>query len=475
MATPPPGTAGDQRVDLLGSVALKWLLGMVVAALAVGAIVTSYLIVERQSALQRVSRYNLTWLLSQATNETLRLMELTSAAAVPGANVDKDDVQLRLDVLGNRMSLLEHGEANEFIKTRPDLVDTVGTLRSVLVAAQPLVDRLPDPGAARQVRALLEPLLPKMNQLAALANTRSGDIVAQDQRDLSRLHWSLAGLLFAIMACAASLVWLIGWMREQLIHQLTQAKNAAEAANAAKTQFLRNMSHELRTPLNGVLLAIELVCDGPLPEEQKEFATIARQSSLMLLDLISTVLDFSRIETGHMKLNEREFELRGLIEEIVDTLDVLARVKHIALTTTIPYDLPARWIGDPVRLRQILVNLIGNAIKFTPEGTVAVSVAAIDAHGARPGLRFEIRDTGIGIPREKLSQIFDQFVQADMTYARRFGGTGLGLTIARELVEMMGGDIGVDSREGEGSTFWFTVRMPVAKDARKEVESAARL
>ena len=140
------------------------------------------------------------------------------------------------------MSLLEHGEANDFIKTRPDLINTVGTLRSVLVAAQPLVDRLPDPTAATQGTCVARvPLLPRMNQLAALANTRTrSDIVAQDQRDLSRLHWSLAGLLFAIMACAASLVWLIGWMREQLIRQLTQAKDAAEAANAAKTQFLRN-------------------------------------------------------------------------------------------------------------------------------------------------------------------------------------------------------------------------------------------
>ena len=155
-------------------------------------------------------------------------------------------------------------------------------------------------------------------------------------------------------------------------------------------------------------------------------------------------------------------------------MDVLARVKHLALTTAIPHDLPPMWVGDPVRLRQILINLIGNAIKFTPEGTVAASVAAIDADGSGSGLRFEIRDTGIGIPGEKLSQIFDQFVQADMTYARRFAGTGLGLTIARELVEMMGGEIGVDSQEGEGSTFWFTVRMPVATDAPREVESAAR-
>ena len=131
-------TTRRSRVDLVGSVALKWMLGLVLASLAAGAIVTSYLIVERQTALQRVSRYNLTWLLSQATNETLRLMELVSAAAVPGSNVDKDDVQLRLDVLGNRMSLLENGEANEFIRTRPDLVDTVSTLKSVFAAIFPI-------------------------------------------------------------------------------------------------------------------------------------------------------------------------------------------------------------------------------------------------------------------------------------------------------------------------------------------------
>ena len=460
MAAQPPGNDRLATLGVVGSDALKWFLGLVLTFLAIGTVVTSVLIVQRQTALQRVSRYNLTWLLSQATTETMRLMETASSAAVPGSRVDGDDVQLRLDVLANRMNLLDQGEAREFIETREDLTATAAALRKAIAAAQPLVDALPSPQAANKIRDLFEPLVPRIQQMAALANTRSGDIVAEDQRDLSRLHWSLAGLLFAIMTCAAALVWLIAWMRGRVVRELTRARDAAEAASLAKSQFLANMSHELRTPLNGVLGAIELLTVSNLNPDQRAYAAIARQSGVVLLDLITTVLDFSRIEAGRLELEAEPFEPRALIQQVVGMLEGLAHAKQLTMATSLPANLPERCVGDATRLRQILINLIGNAIKFTQSGRITLSVSVSDA-GALPLIRFEVRDTGIGVPAGKLDQIFEPFVQADQSNTRRHGGAGLGLTIARELVQLMDGQIGVDSEEGKGSVFWFEVRLPV--------------
>lgn len=450
-------------LGIIGSDALKWVLGLMLAFLAIGAITTSVLIVQRQEALQRVSRYNLTWLLSQSTAETLRLVELASAATVPGSSVDRDEVQLRLDVLINRSNLLERGEASEFIRRRPDLIDTASMLRSALAAAQLLIDDLPDPEAARQLRALLMPLVPRLHHLASLANTRSGDVVAEDQRDLSWLHWCLTGLLFAIMACALSLVLLIGRLRGRMIEELTQAKIAAEAANAAKSQFLANMSHELRTPLNGIMGAIELLkVNDNLTADQRTYISIAQQSGNMLLDLISTVLDFARVDAGHLRLEPQSFDPRALIEGATGLLGVMARAKSLTIKTTLPPDLPRYCIGDPIRVRQVLINILGNAIKFTPAGTVSTTVTVMAPGTDQQALCFEVSDTGIGIPPEKLGQIFQPFAQADLSNTRRFGGAGLGLAIAQELVDLMGGEIKVESRPGKGSTFRFTIPMRTA-------------
>lgn len=451
-----------------GSSTLKFLLGFVLLLLAIAAVATSVLIVERQAALQRVSRYNLTWLLSQAVSETLRFAEVISAAAVPGSKVDRDDVDLRADVLENRLNLLLGGEAAAFIATRPDLQESVAAMRRTLDAAHPLIEQLPKPEAAFKLRALVEPMMPRMSELAAAANVRSGDIVANDQRELSALHWTLTALLFAIMGVAASLVWLLTWVRNRLIQDLTRAKEAAEAA---KSQFLANMSHELRTPMNGVLGMLELISLDPLPPTVQRYVEVARQSGMMLLDLIAGVLDFSKIDAGRLELDRQPFSVRRMVEDIADMMLAQTRAKDLSLVVEIADDLPATVIGDPVRLRQILINLVSNAIKFTPSGKVTVSLHPDRDNPRR--LRFEVRDTGVGIAADKQAQIFEPFIQADLSSTRRFGGTGLGLTIARQLVNLMGGDIGVVSREGEGATFWFTVLLDEAP-ASPIVDAATR-
>ena len=242
---------------------------------------------------------------------------------------------------------------------------------------------------------------------------------------------------------------------------LERALAAAEEANRAKSLFLANMSHELRTPLNGVIGMVDLLlCTNP-DARQRRYCDVARASARSLLELINDVLDFSKIEAGRMEVETTDFDPRGLIEGAVQMLGERAEAKGVELICGIGAEVPRLAGGDPTHLRQIITNLLSNAIKFTERGEVVVGAALEppDAAAAHLTLRVTVRDTGAGIPRDRLGRLFQSFSQVDATTTRKFGGTGLGLAISRRLVELMGGQIGVQSEEGRGSTFWFTVHL----------------
>jgi signal transduction histidine kinase/ActR/RegA family two-component response regulator len=283
--------------------------------------------------------------------------------------------------------------------------------------------------------------------LSGLGHWKDGDATVSDG-DITELSTTISRLVNE---------------REAVRLAMTEARDAAEAANKAKSQFLANMSHEIRTPMNGIIGMTDLALDTELSVEQRDYLETVKSSANALLGIINDILDFSKIEAGKLGIETIDFALPEMITEAIQPLALNSKKTQLQVSCILEDNVPKRVRGDPLRIRQVLLNLLSNAIKFTEQGEVELSVASQNLKRGIASLHFAIRDTGVGIPLDKQAQIFEAFAQEDSSTSRRFGGTGLGLSISRQLVALMGGNMWLESTPGRGSTFHFSIDLPIAE------------
>jgi two-component system, sensor histidine kinase and response regulator len=385
--------------------------------------------------------------LQQVSGEMQGLYEKLRRAKDSELAAERDKLSAILTSMGD--GLVSVDAAGRVLTMNPAGRAMLAT-RAEAVAGESLLSLLDAPGEAEGIEA-------------ALAERRPWRVRDGRMRRADGQHVPVSAVLTPVQSrCETAAVLLFHDIREQKAAALAleRARAEAEAHSRLKSAFLANMSHEIRTPMNAVIGMTGLLLDSPLAPQQQEYAEIVRSSGRHLLSLINSILDFSKIEAGKLEIERIDFDLRGILDDVLELFSETAAGKGVELVGHMPTGV-SRWrLGDPGRIRQVLINLVSNALKFTEAGEVVVSVAREGGSGDG-ALRFSVRDSGIGISAEQATTLFDPFVQADGGTTRRYGGTGLGLAICRQLAELMGGQIGVRSEVGRGSTFWFTAALAV--------------
>jgi two-component system, sensor histidine kinase len=411
----------------------------------------------------------------QLERESMRLTSELGQVLHDGDSADLDELQLRYEIFLSRIELIRSNPSTYLIEHRSEFSSISQILQDFLRIAHPVFDHpVPDVSGMRQLYGFLSQHASDFQALSIAAAIEVKLKLEEQERDIRSQNREITGLL--VVQFTILLLSLLALQQRQKAQEkehdaMLEAKRSAETANRAKSEFLANMSHEIRTPLNAMIGLSELLLRERLTAHQQDFIARIHATGRSLLGLLNDVLDQARCESGRLRLESLRLNPAEILERTRALFEIQAIEKGLALEFALPADLPQRLKGDPLRLQQVLNNLVGNALKFTPHGSVRVAVQCVEQTNTDAKLLFSVQDTGIGLDRFQLQRVFVPFEQADASTSRRYGGSGLGLAISRQLVELMEGEIGVESQPGRGSRFWFTVRLQKGDAVQSRAQS----